>query len=479
MPNTPRPTPAQTRALFSAIGRPDGLGVIHSDTHPRTVAVLLRHGWVTPVPGTSDHALTDEGRTAIGEPTTVAVAAAAERGEANRAAHAAGCRSWIDGDPYCDCTDEDEAPRSAYYRDPDLRTPVPAPVVHDHRPAAEVAEEAGLPVEAIGPCVACPPPADDTLPVDDYSTPRTMVEYPGLDASGTSPRATRPGFGVVWAVVVLLAAVVSLVLNVEPGVATLVAHATVTRDGGAPSAPAAPVPAPSAPLASSVSAPRVPAGVPARCEEDQSCWDCTTMGNRVCGYGTIGGPAGSTARGVLDVWCPAGSAPVDLSGDAPLFPSADVGVLLRAVGCEYGAHKITLRVPAHPNGVIHASGIDCRSIHASVCVMTNSRTATPHADAREAARRATTRPALVAWENLTGDESPAELDAILRAATDEARAHVLPARIAPRVCDVVTGYRGTGTIVSALHTGDVLVDWRDGHQTWVRASAVRVIGHDS
>lgn len=43
-------------------------------------------------------------------------------------------------------------------------------------------------------------------------------------------------------------------------------------------------------------APAHPTVSVAACEEDQPCWDCTTMGNRICGV-DVGGPAYAPGTG--------------------------------------------------------------------------------------------------------------------------------------------------------------------------------------
>lgn len=77
---------------------------------------------------------------------------------------------------------------------------------------------------------------------------------------------TRPGrFAPLWAVVVLVATVLSLAVNLGPAVAALVVPtAPTTAVAGAP-------------------APVAAVGPAGRCEEDQSCWDPATMGNGLAG----------------------------------------------------------------------------------------------------------------------------------------------------------------------------------------------------
>lgn len=135
---------------------------------------------------------------------------------------------------------------------------------------------------------------------------------------------TRPGrFAPLWAVVVLVATVLSLAVNLGPAVAALVVPtAPTTAVAGAPASVAAPV--------ATVAA----VGPVGRCEEDQPCWDCATMGNRLCGYGTAGGPSGSIDGGILTVTCPTGSIAVDLPW-VPLGPTTDLPTILRSVGCAH------------------------------------------------------------------------------------------------------------------------------------------------
>lgn len=138
-----RPTTAQRYALEFAVTRLDG--AIPFGTNRRTADVLAREGWITVAP----YRITDAGRAAIGEPTTAAVQTAADR-DADDARHADGCRSWLDGDPYCDC--DDAAPA-------------------DDRPAHIIAEELGLPVDAITPGPNDVPGADWTNPLPPRRTP--------------------------------------------------------------------------------------------------------------------------------------------------------------------------------------------------------------------------------------------------------------------------------------------------------------------